>query len=262
MHGTGRVALVTGGGRGIGAAIAARLAAGGVSVAIVDVDGAAAAGIAGRLSAGGTRCLGLAADVTAADQVRKSVDAAERDLGPIDMLINNAGGSSPVPGTGAPETAGPAATAAMDPEYFDYVFRLNVRSAFLCSQAVIPGMVDRRWGRIVSISSSSVFYPFLPAGIAYPSSKAAILGFTRHLAAELAPHGVTCNAVAPGITRSERVERTFLSGGKADEVLATIPAGRPADPAEVAGAVAYLCSDEAAYVTGTTLHVNGGWCMA
>jgi NAD(P)-dependent dehydrogenase (short-subunit alcohol dehydrogenase family) len=235
----GKHALVTGGGRGIGRAVAAALARAGATVTVV---GRTEAPLRATVAAGEAAGCGVA-DVTDAVEVKRQVTAAEAARGPIAILVNNA-----------------------DPAVFQAMWNVHVMGAVHASQAVLPGMIARGFGRIVNIASTSGLrgYPYVTA---YCAAKHALVGLTRALAAETATRGVTVNAVCPGYTDTDlvrdSVERVAATTGRArSEVLAAYekdaPIGRLIRPEEVAAAVLYLCSAEAAAVTGTTLAIAGG----
>jgi 3-oxoacyl-[acyl-carrier protein] reductase len=240
----GRTALVTGGARGIGRAIALRLAADGAAVAINYATSGkdAEATVAAVVDAGG-RASAFQADIGIEADVQGLFSAVEEDLGPIDILVNNAG----LHRGGRVERI-----SASD---FEAVVRASLFGSFFCAARAAPHMKQAGWGRIVQISSPAALRGF-PGDAAYGSAKAGQLGLTRCLAAELAPHGVTVNAVIPGYVE------TAMTGSLSDKsraaIESSIPAGRPAAPEEIAGAVAYLASPAAAYVTGVTLPVDGG----
>ncbi len=238
-HLKNRVALVTGGSRGIGKAIALALASEGVAVAVNYRErGQEAASVVETIHRSGGRAVAVAADVSLASDVHRLVSDVERQLDPIDILVNN---------------AGMAASRGLDDiteEDFDRMIAVNLKSAFLCTQAVLPGMRTRRWGRIVNISSIAA----RAAGgisVVYNASKAGLEGLTRGYAARLAPEGVTVNAVAPGLTDTEMGKPLIEAG-----VVARIPVGRPGTGEEIAQAVLLLVRD--AFITGQTLAVNGG----
>ncbi|MEJ5945058.1 3-oxoacyl-ACP reductase FabG [Pseudokineococcus basanitobsidens] len=253
----GRVALVTGGGRGIGAAIGRRLAAGGAAVAVLDLDGeraeASAAEIASSVPAGaggGTpRTLGLAVDVTDADAVAAGVRRVVEELGSLDVAVNNAG------------VTRDNLLFRMSEEDWDTVMAVHLRGAFLVSRAVQAPMVEQRRGRIISLSSVSALGSRGQAN--YSTAKMGLQGFTRTLAVELGRFGVTANAVAPGFVQSDMTDATAERLGMTPEdyraaVAERTPVGRIGQPADIAEAVAFLASDEASYVTGQTLYVDGG----
>lgn len=237
----GRVAVVTGAGRGIGAAIAAELAARGAKVAALEADPGLAE------AAGAILC-----DV--AD--RASVDAAcarvEAELGPVDILVNNAGISPKHDGRAAP-------VQEMDPAEWDRVLAVNLTGAWNLIRRLSPGMVARRRGWIVNQSSiaGKAFTPIVACH--YAATKAALIGLTRHLAGELGPHGITVNAIAPGRIATPMVA---VAGGATNAaVAAETPLRRLGTPEEVARAVCFLTGPDAEFVTGQTLDVAGGWMM-
>jgi len=234
-----RVALVTGGSRGIGKAIAIALAKAGAAVAVNYRERSQeAAAVVENIQRNGGRAAAIAADVSLAGAVRGMISDVESRLGPIDILVNN---------------AGIAVTRGLDEiteEDFDRTVAVNLKSAFLCTQGVLAGMRGRRWGRIVNISSIAA----RGAGsisVAYNASKAGLEGLTRGYASRLAPEGVTVNAVAPGLIDTEMGKPLIEAG-----VIARIPVGRSGTGEEIAQAVMLLVRD--GYITGQTLAVNGG----
>ncbi len=235
-----RVALVTGGSRGIGKAVARRLAELGAAVALNYRDRAEQAeAVAEGLRQGGGRAATFRADVSLRHAVQSMVQDVEAKLGPIDILVNN---------------AGIAAARGLDDiteEDFDRTLAVNLKSAFLCTQAVLPGMRSRRWGRVVNISSIGARIGSGSVSIAYAAAKAGLEGLTRGYALRLAPEGVTVNAVAPGLVDTEMGKPLIESG-----VATRIPVGRPGTGEEIAQAVQLLVSN--AYMTGQTIAVNGG----
>ena len=246
----GRHALVTGGGRGIGRAIANALMGAGASVTIMGRDEKALAEVAGLGGASGY----VIADVTDVNAVGKSIAEAVAARGPVDLLIANAGGADSAP------------FAKTTPDQFRHMFELNVMGVVHATQAVLGGMRERKSGRIVAVASTAGLkgYGYVSA---YCAAKHAVVGLVRSLAAETASSGVTVNAVCPGYTDTELVQSSLANisaktGRSQDEALATMlkdsPLGRLVKPEEVAAAVLYLCSPEAAAVTGTTLVVAGG----
>ena len=246
----GRAAIVTGSGGGIGEAIARTLAREGAAVAVVDVQEDLVQRVAAAIGAAGGKALPLRADVTRAADVDVVVRASLAGLGAVDILVNNVGGYATLRPTWEIEEA-----------EWDFIVALNLKSAFLCSKAVIPHMLSRKAGRIVNLSSIvGRSAPTLSAAH-YSAAKAGVRGLTWHLARELAPHGITVNAVAPWLTLTDRVKK--LRSPEADAALrAQTPLGRFAEPQEVADAVLFLASNEAAYITGATLDVNGGMFMS
>ena len=242
----GRVAIVTGAGRGIGFEIARTLAMAGAATALVDVDGPLAEQAASRLRSEGLVALGLSADVSAVDQVRSAVARTLAEWSKIDILVNNAGI--------CPLTSVDEITI----EEWDLVLDINLKGAFLFSQAVIPTMRRQQAGKIINIASSAGQMGGLAVGLHYSASKAGLFGLTKGLARILAPH-VQVNAVAPGTTESEMT--SGWDQATIDNIASMIPAGRLGRPADVAAAVRFLASSEADYFTGQTLSVNGGLLM-
>ncbi len=246
------VALVTGAGRGIGRAIALRLARAGMAVGIVDLDGATAAAVAGEVTATGGHATSAVADVSDRTAVAGAVATVEQALGPIDVLVNNAGWERL------------ALFVESDPALWDRLIAINLKGPLTVSHVVLPGMIARRRGRIVSIASDAGRVGSTGETV-YAACKAGVIGFTKSLAREVARHGITVNAVCPGPTDTALLA-SVMEGERGQKILAgmtrAIPLGRLAQPDDVAGAVAYLASDEASYVTGQTLSVSGGLTMA
>jgi NAD(P)-dependent dehydrogenase (short-subunit alcohol dehydrogenase family) len=238
-------AVVTGGGSGIGRAIAERLASDGLSVAVLDLNEAAAKEVAGSI--GGAALGGV--DVGDRAQVDDAMQQARDELGgPITVLVNNAG----VPGF--------KPFLDISDESWEKVLRVNLTGAFYCCQAVIPDMVDAGWGRIVNISSSSA-----QGGqqymVHYVSSKAGMIGMTKALALEFGPAGITVNTIPPSFVDTPMLrdsEERGLLGGKVEEHEATTPVRRAGTPEDIAAATSFLVSEEAGYVTGQVIGVNGG----
>jgi 3-oxoacyl-[acyl-carrier protein] reductase len=239
---TGRVALVTGAGQGVGAEVARTLARQGAAVAVNDLYAARATDVVGEITAAGGSARAVEADVTDLDAVTTMVDAVTTGLGAVDILVNNAG----IPTKGF--TLKPFRETA--PDDWEPFIRLNLYGTLNCTRAVVDGMCERGWGRIVTVSSDAG-RAGTDLGIAlYGAAKAGAVGLSRHLAVELGPFGVTVNCVSLGV-----IERD--DGGGAG-MAKRYPVRRLGRPADVAGAIAYLVSDEAAWVTGQTLPVNGG----
>lgn len=248
----GRVALVTGAGSGIGAAIAARLAGAGAVVAVVDRDESLARAVAESIGQHGGQARAYAADATASAEVESVAADARATLGPVDVLVNNVGGYRVL-----------RRIWEIDEAEWDAVIALNLKSAFLWSRALVPSMIERKHGRVINLTSGAG-KPGAGGTISaahYAASKAAIRGLTWHLAQELAPHGVTANAIAPGPADTERFRRIRTPEATA-ALIAKVPMGRLARPDDVADAALFLASGEASYVTGVTLDVSGGWVMS
>jgi NAD(P)-dependent dehydrogenase (short-subunit alcohol dehydrogenase family) len=202
-----------------------------------------------QIEADGGRAAGAVADVTQPDQVASMVDEARRAFGGIDILVNNAGG-----GTMARWIDDVEETA------WTNSLRLNLTGTFLVTKAVIPHMRERRRGRIVMVASIAGRNMSRLSGPEYSAAKGGMLAFMRHIAVELGPFGVTANAVAPGPTMVERVAKKWELRGAAEQekILRNIPLGRPAQPEEVAAAILFLASEDASYITGACIDVNGG----
>lgn len=241
----GRVALVTGASRGIGKATARLLATRGVAVAI-NGRSEQAEQTADELCRAGFRALAVVADVANKAQVEAMVAQIERELGPLWLLVNNAG----VLNTGPTDELAEAA--------WDETFAVDAKGVFLCSQAVIRPMRARHAGRIINIASIAGLIPRINQ-VAYSSAKAAVIHFSRCLAIELAPHGITVNCVCPGMTRTELLLQSAQQRGlDLDAMVTLIPSGRMSEPADHAQLVAYFASEEAGQVTGQVVAVDGG----
>jgi len=240
-----RVAIVTGGGRGIGRTIAQVLAQKGMRVGLNDVNIVAAETTAQELRAEGLPVLALAGDVSRKAEVTAMIDRVEAELGPLWLLVNNAGILNAAP------------AAELTEEAWDEAFNVDAKGVFLCSQAAIKKMIPRHGGRIVNVASIAGMIA-RTGEIAYCSAKAAVIHFTRCLAVEMAPHGITVNCLCPGMTRTEMLTVTAKERGlDLDRMVKLIPAGRMAEEADHAHLVAYFASDEAAHVTGQVVAVDG-----
>ena len=241
----GRVAIVTGAGRGMGRAVAERLAAGGASLVINDVDSKSAEGTAAALRESGVEAFAAPGDVTSGRDVRRVVaDAVER-YGAVHILVNNAGVLRPTP------------VIDIEEDEWDMVVNVNLKGTYLFSRAVLPAMQKAGWGRIVNFSSTAGKNVSTVGGAHYTAAKAGILGFTRHLAKEVARYGITANSVCPGLIDTEMVQET-VSDERARQYAEGFPIARMGEPQEVAELVAFLASDRAAYITGASLDINGG----
>ncbi|MCA0243968.1 MAG: 3-oxoacyl-ACP reductase FabG [Proteobacteria bacterium] len=239
-----RVAIVTGSARGIGAETARFLAREGMAVVITDLDGDGAAATAAQIVAAGGRAIGTACDVRREAPVRQMVAAAREAFGRVDVLVNNAG------------LVKDRTLLKMDEADWDLVLDVTLKGAFHCCRAALPLMHENGWGRVVNISSRALFGN--PGQANYSAAKAGIVGFTRALAMEQGRKGVTVNAIAPGFIETDYIKSlpnfdTIVENVKAKNLVPF--AGQPGD---VAGAVAFLASEHARYITGTTLYVTGG----
>ncbi|MEV0433446.1 3-oxoacyl-ACP reductase FabG [Nocardia sp. NPDC050413] len=244
-----RTAFVTGAARGIGAATAARLAEDGCAVAVVDLDPDAAMEAAGKINAAGGTAIGIGCDVSDETQVADAVARTVADLGSLDVLVNNAG------------VLRDNLLFKMSVDDWDTVMAVHLRGAFLCSRAAQKHMVDNRSGAIINTSSVSALGNRGQAN--YAAAKAGIQGLTRTLAMELGPFGIRVNAVAPGFIATEMTAATAERMGVSAEDLQAKTAGitplrRVGTPADIANVVAFLASDDAGFVTGQTLYVDGG----
>jgi NAD(P)-dependent dehydrogenase (short-subunit alcohol dehydrogenase family) len=237
---TGRTAIVTGAGQNVGAGIAARLAAQGAQVVVNDIDARRAEGVVADLSARGGDAVVRSFDVTDYAAVSESV----RAIGPIDILVNNAGNA------GA-HTMVPKPFRETEPAEWEGPLRVNVYGVMNCSHAVVGGMCDRGWGRIVTISSGAGTRGDNIGVAAYSAGKGAGISFTRTLALEVARSGVTANTLAIGLMGMPDPKITAA-------IARSIPVGRTGVPDDIAAACAWLASEEAAWVTGQTIELNGG----
>ena len=246
----GRVALITGGARGIGAATAARLAADGADIALLDLDADAATQTAQEIAARtGRRTLGVGADVADTEQVTAAVDRVAEELGSLGILVNNAG------------ITRDNLLFKMSDADWDTVMAVHLRGFFLASRAAQRHMVAARWGRIISLSSVSALGN--RGQLNYSAAKAGLQGATRTLAIELGPFGITANAVAPGFIVTEMTAALAERLGKTleaftEERAAITPVRRAGTPADIAGIIAFLASDDASFITGQTIYADGG----
>jgi 3-oxoacyl-[acyl-carrier protein] reductase len=243
---TGRVALITGASQGIGHACALALARAGASVAVAARNRQKLDDLVAQISTAGGKASAFAIDVADEDQIKSGVKAALAEFGKIDILVNNAG------------ITRDQLVMRMKRADWDAVLTTNLTSAYLCIQQVIGSMLKQRWGRIINISS--VFGQTGQAGQAnYAASKAGLIGLTLAMAREVASRNITCNAVAPGFIDTNMT--AALSEEFKQNAVKTIPLGRVGTPEDVANAVTFLASDEASYITGHVLNVNGGLLM-
>ena len=241
-----RTAVITGGGSGIGRATSLRLAQDGMQVAVWDINEANAVAVAAHIAAAGGRALACRVDVAKRDSVVAALSATRERFGPVTVLVNSAG------------------IAAFDEfmtitePLWDRVMAVNLKGTFLCTQSIIPDMLAAGWGRVINISSSST-QTGAARMVHYVASKGGVVGFTRALAMEFAASGITVNHVPPGFVDTPLQQQAQSDGQLNVEAFAAkMPMQRQGRPEEVAAACSYLASDDAGYVTGHTLSVNGG----
>jgi len=243
---SGHVALITGASQGIGRACAAKLAAAGATVAVAARNQEKLKEVVQEITAGGGTAAAFPLDVADEEQIKTAIKAAIAQLGKIDILVNNAG------------VTRDQLVMRMKRADWDTVLNTNLTSAHLCIQQVIGSMLKQRWGRIINITS--IFGQTGQAGQAnYAASKAGLIGLTMAVAREVASRSITCNAVAPGFI--ETAMTANLGDEFKENAVKMIPLGRVGTPEDVANAVAFLASEEAAYITGHVLNVNGGMLM-
>jgi NAD(P)-dependent dehydrogenase (short-subunit alcohol dehydrogenase family) len=243
-----RTAIVTGGGSGIGLAISERLAVEGAAVAVFDRDGASAEAAAAKIQASGGTAIGVTVDVTDRAQVDVGVEQVRARLGRPAILVNNAG------------LQGFAPFLTIDADTWNRVLTVNLTGTFHCCQAVVPDMIEAGWGRIVNISSSSA-QGGQPLMTHYVAAKAGVIGFTKALALELGPKGITVNTIPPGFIDTPMLrasEREGFLGKGVEYNAARTPVRRVGRPEDIAAACAFLVRDEASYITGQVVGVNGG----
>ena len=244
MSFNGKVAVVTGAASGIGLATAKRLARDGARVAIWDLNEAGAQAAADEINQAGQQAIASKVDVSKRDQVDAAVKQIHDKFGPISILVNNAGMTLF------------RSFMEMDEESWDKVMTVNLKSMLVCTQAVLPDMLEAKWGRVVNVSSSSA-----QTGSArmscYAASKGGVIAFSKALAQELAATGVTVNNVPPGFVDTPMLRGSDI-GKVVDQVAAASPMKRPGRPEDMAAAIAFLASEDAGYITGHTLSVNGG----
>ncbi len=241
----GRTAIVTGAGQGMGRAVARTLAGMGARLVVNDLSEPAAEHAAAELRSSGAESIAFGADVTDAPAVQAMVDWAADAFEGVHILVNNAG------------ILYPTQVADISEEEWDRVIDVNLKGTFLCSQAVLPAMQAAGWGRIVNFSSTAGKNISTVGGAHYTAAKAGVLGFTRHLAKEVAPLGITVNAVCPGLIDTEMV-RSTIDEDRTRAYAESFPIARLGRPEEVADLVAFLATDRAAYITGASLDINGG----
>ena len=244
-----RVALVTGGAQGIGEGIAHRLAEGGAKVGVLDLQQDAAQAVADAIKAKGGQAIGLGADVSKRDQVQAAVDQLVGEFGGLQILVNNAG------------VIRDNLLFKMTDDDWNLVMDVHLRGAFVCTQVAQKHMVDAKFGRVISMSSTSATGNRGQAN--YSTAKMGLQGFTKTLAIELGPFGITANAIAPGFIETAMTKATAERIGLTidqfrENVAKTVPVRRGGLPADIANAVAFFAAEESGYVTGQVLYVDGG----
>lgn len=244
----GKNAIVTGAASGIGLATARRFAREGANVAIWDINEAGAQAAAAELTQAGHRAIASRVDVSKRADVDAAVARMHKEFGPVNILVNNAG----ITHFGS--------FMDMTEEVWDRVMSVNLKSMLVCTQAVLPDMLAASWGRIVNVSSSSA-QTGSPRMTAYAASKGGVIGFTKALAMEVASTGITVNNVPPGFVDTPMLRASERPGGlgaAVETIAAAAPMKRPGRPEDMAAAIAFLASEDAGYITGHTLSVNGG----
>jgi 2-hydroxycyclohexanecarboxyl-CoA dehydrogenase len=247
-----RIALVTGAARGIGRAIALELSAQGRDVAVADILADEVESVAAEMELLGSRAIAVSLDVTDRNSVATALENVDQELGPVDVLVNNAGWDEMRP------------FVETDEAFWDRVIEINFKGCLRLTRAALPGMLERRWGRIVNIGSDAGRVGSSGESV-YAGAKAGVIAFTKTIARESARAGVTANCVAPGPTRTPMLASMAEGekGAKLVEALErAVPMRRLGEPEDVAAAVGFLASDRAGYITGQTLSVSGGLTMA
>ncbi len=243
-----RVAVVTGGGSGMGRAICRHLAEQGRKVAVLDINGDTALEVAKGLEGDGFTAAGIQVDVSDRWAVDGALGEVRTSLGRVEIMVTSAG------------IEGFSAFLDITAEQWDRMVAVNLSGTFHCLQLAVPDMLEAGWGRIVTISSSSA-----QSGTRrmshYVATKGGVIALTKALALDLAPHGITVNTIPPGVIDTPMMRRPMESGamGGLDQILARAPLGRLGTPDDIAVAAAFLCSEEAGYITGQQINVNGGW---
>ena len=243
-----RVAVVTGGGSGMGRAICHHLGRQGRQVAVLDINGDAVAEVARALDVDGVRARGVQVDVSDRAGIDTAFEEVRRELGPIEILVTSAG------------IEGFSDFLDITSEQWDRMVAVNLSGTFHCLQSAVPDMMEAGWGRIVTISSSSA-----QSGTRrmshYVATKGGVIALTKALALDLAPHGITVNTIPPGVIDTPMMRRPVESGamGSLEQIIARAPLGRLGTPDDIAVTTAFLCSEEAGYITGQQINVNGGW---
>jgi 2-hydroxycyclohexanecarboxyl-CoA dehydrogenase len=249
----GHVALITGGARGIGAAIARALAEDGLAVVVADLRADDAEATAASIREAGGRAIGVSVDVTNTESVAAAVASAREQLGPVNVLVNNAGWDDLKP------------FVQTDEALWDRVIEVNYKGVLRLTHAVLPEMIDGGWGRIINIGSDAGRVGSSLESV-YAGAKGGVIAFTKTVAREVARKGITANVVCPGPTDTPFLQEVVSKQGDADKVIGAMTAGVPmkrlGQPEEIAAAVRFFARDDAGYITGQTLSVSGGLTMA
>jgi 2-hydroxycyclohexanecarboxyl-CoA dehydrogenase len=242
-----KTVLVTGAGAGMGEAISFRLAREGMAVGVLDINADSVERVAQAINSAGGQALPVVADVSDRDQVEAAIESVREALGPITVLVNNAG------------VENFTAFAEIDDANWDRIMAVNLKGAYIVTQSVLPDMLDNTWGRIINISSVGAQLG-APGMVHYSASKGGLISMSRSLALELGSVGITVNTIAPGFIDTPMARRAIEGEHlpSVDEILKTYPVPRMGRPEEVAAACAYFASEEAGYVTAQLLGVNGG----
>lgn len=240
----GKVAVVTGGGSGIGRAISLQLAKDGAAVSVWDLNEASAAETVELIATQGGRAISCVGDAADQDTIALHTARTRKELGPVTVLVNNAGITGFTP------------FESIDIDAWDRMMRINIKGPFLCCREILPDMLAAGWGRIVNISSSSA-QTGAAGMVPYSTSKGGVIAFTKSMALEYADKGITVNNIPPGFIDTPMMRNSPI-GAAMDTIIAHSPMKRAGSPEDIATACSYLCSEAAAYVTGQTLGVNGG----
>lgn len=253
----GRVAIVTGSGNGLGKAIALSLAEERVSVLISDIEIKSIKKVVAGIRRAGYAALGVRCDVAKPREVQRMVSTCLKEFGHVDILVNNAGGEG--------ADMGDKFLEGIPLKDWQRTIDVNLKGTILCTIAVMPYMIEKKYGKVINISSQAGRYTSEMAGPYYAAAKAGQLGFTRQMALKLGPYGIYVNAIAPGLISSgPRVEGIWLkrTEEQRQEMLTKIPLRRLGTPEEIASVVKFLASDASSYITGATIDVNGGRFMS
>ncbi|HCX90572.1 MAG: hypothetical protein CO106_12135 [Deltaproteobacteria bacterium CG_4_9_14_3_um_filter_44_9] len=244
----GKIAIVTGAaGAGIGQGVSWRLAREGANVVVSDAHPKRPFEVADKIKAEtGKDALGVVCDVTKKDQVDNMVKKTIEKFGRVDILINNAGGNKL------------EQLVDLDEDVWDFVIDVNLKATYLCCKAVLPSMIEQKYGKIVNLSSSIIYVGSEDGEVPYTAAKAGIVGLTRSLCREVAKHNISVNCIAPGLIMNEFLLKIYPKE-YFDDFEKTIPMGRSGEPSDIAGAVMFLVSDDGSYMNGQTLSVSGGW---